>query len=56
MRQCHYKIVFYNLIIVSLIVSVYFLKNAVNDNYSQVGKASVLIGEETGKEVAIRKN
>ena len=49
------KIAFYNLIIVSLIVSVYFLKSAVKDNNSKEGKASILIGEETGMEVDARK-
>ena len=53
------KIVFYNLIIASLIVSVYFLsrKNVIGkNNYShhmKVGKVVSLIREETGKEVSV---
>ena len=59
MRPSLFKIVFYNLIIASLIVSVYILsrKNViVKNNYSHhmnVGKVASLIGKETQKEVSV---
>ena len=56
------KIIFYQLIIVSLIVSVYYIlaRNnvIVKSSYShhmKVGKAATLIGEENGNEVAVTK-